>query len=125
MEMSSGWASSYQNTRRNFPEGGHLHTRRRENLKSHCARLVRFTAIPPPTKSGFTDLGLRVSAVFCMNPDLSKQNLFYVSSSFVAVHVEGTGVFRAKRFTFHRGRTANSNRNQSSIFQIITALLSL
>jgi hypothetical protein len=25
----------YQNTRRNNPEDGHLHTRRRENLKSH------------------------------------------------------------------------------------------
>jgi hypothetical protein len=25
----------YQTTRRNNPEGSHLHTRRRENLKSH------------------------------------------------------------------------------------------
>jgi hypothetical protein len=25
----------YQTTRRNIPEGSHLHTRRRENLKSH------------------------------------------------------------------------------------------
>jgi hypothetical protein len=28
-------ANFYETTRRNIPEGGHLHTRRRENLKSH------------------------------------------------------------------------------------------
>jgi hypothetical protein len=30
----------YQTTRRNNPEDSHLHTRRRENLKSHCGRNV-------------------------------------------------------------------------------------
>jgi hypothetical protein len=41
--------SFYQTTRRNSPKGSHLHTRRRENLKSHiifhtlCFILLQFT----------------------------------------------------------------------------------
>jgi hypothetical protein len=32
----------YQTTRRNIPEGSHLHTRRRESLKSHITHLFYY-----------------------------------------------------------------------------------
>jgi hypothetical protein len=32
--------SFYQTTRRNIPEDSHLHTRRRENLKSHMLKPI-------------------------------------------------------------------------------------
>jgi hypothetical protein len=41
----------YQTTRRNNPEDGHLHTRSRENLKSHIEKqmtLVSFPLEPAP-----------------------------------------------------------------------------
>jgi hypothetical protein len=34
VSSSETWANIYQTTRRNIPEDSHLHTRRRENLKS-------------------------------------------------------------------------------------------
>jgi hypothetical protein len=34
-------ANFYHTTRRNNPEDGHLHTRRRENLKSHILRVFK------------------------------------------------------------------------------------
>jgi transcriptional regulator of met regulon len=33
-------ASFHQTTRRNIPEDSHLHTRRRENLKSHDVKII-------------------------------------------------------------------------------------
>jgi hypothetical protein len=33
---SETWVNFYQTARRNIPEDSHLHTRRRENLKSFC-----------------------------------------------------------------------------------------
>jgi hypothetical protein len=39
-------ASFYQNTRRNLPEDSHLHTRRRENLKSHLIIFVCVSICP-------------------------------------------------------------------------------
>jgi membrane-bound lytic murein transglycosylase MltF len=35
----------YQTTRRNIPEDSHLHTRRRENLKSHYYFIYRFKLV--------------------------------------------------------------------------------
>jgi hypothetical protein len=40
----------YQTTRRNIPEGSYLHTRRRENLKSHqLFHLLQFKKVFSPT----------------------------------------------------------------------------
>jgi hypothetical protein len=39
-------ANFYQTTRRNIPEDSYLHTRRRENLKSHLG-LLRSSLDPP------------------------------------------------------------------------------
>jgi hypothetical protein len=36
----------YQTTRRNKPEDSHLHTRRRENLKSHIIYSPRMAILP-------------------------------------------------------------------------------
>jgi hypothetical protein len=55
-EVSTSEASVnfYQTTRRNIPEDSHLHTRRRENLKSHS---IPDTAVPGPH-----DIILRISS---------------------------------------------------------------
>jgi hypothetical protein len=37
---SGTWVNFYQTTRRNNPEESHLHTRHRENLKSHEVRTL-------------------------------------------------------------------------------------
>jgi hypothetical protein len=38
--MSETSVNFYQATRRNNPEDSHLHTRRRENLKSHYSHFI-------------------------------------------------------------------------------------
>jgi hypothetical protein len=42
----------YQTTRRNNPENSHLHTRRRENLKSYKLRSSSFGVSFPPVGAG-------------------------------------------------------------------------
>jgi hypothetical protein len=37
----------YQTTRRNIPENNHLHTRRREKLKSHQEVYLQYSQSPP------------------------------------------------------------------------------
>jgi hypothetical protein len=44
--MSKPRAAHYQTTRRNNPENSHLHTHRRENLKSHGVCFLQHTWNP-------------------------------------------------------------------------------
>jgi hypothetical protein len=41
ISTSETYVNFYQNTRRNIPEDSHLHTRRRENLKSHLIFIIQ------------------------------------------------------------------------------------
>jgi hypothetical protein len=43
-QTSETSANLYQTTRRNIPENNHIHTRRRENLKSQL-RIMHWTAL--------------------------------------------------------------------------------
>jgi hypothetical protein len=78
--------SVYSNeiTRRYIPEGSQLHTRRRENLKSHVLLLVYLILISQPPKciknSGGTGLGIEFKYLNnALNPT-SKVRLFDVGS---------------------------------------------
>jgi hypothetical protein len=45
VQTSEKLVNPYQSTRRNNPEDGHLHTHRRENLKSYIGRSCLFNSV--------------------------------------------------------------------------------